>query len=67
MNTGKCPGCGKILNAVNVEPIKINQTAHEPRKGASFCCPHCHVILSVEIDPLALAESLLAEIRAKKG
>jgi len=69
VNTGKCPKCEQILQHVDVEAIEIHKDLKRAFHGASFLCPHCHSILSVELDPIALTADMaktMAE-RLKKG
>lgn len=68
MNTGKCPKCERTLMSVKVESIDIKVGLQSAYKGASFLCPHCHAILSVGVDPLALkADTIDGVVKKLRG
>jgi len=61
---GKCPYCERLLNDVVIEEITARgflQTSGW--RAISYSCPHCHKIISVQIDPIALKNDLLNEIK----
>ncbi len=58
INFGKCPHCEKTITHVNLEPITMNVTLQPKWKGNSYSCPDCSKILGVEMDPLAVADTL---------
>lgn len=61
INTGKCPKCEKRINHVSMDSIDIG-TLHSTWKGLSYVCPHCHSVLGVQIDPVALKNDCVSEI-----
>ena len=67
IRTGTCPKCAQLLTSVKVETIDVIEGVNQKRKGASFVCPYCHVILSVTLDPFAMNADLLDEILKKLG
>ena len=68
LNSGKCPKCEKTLTYVTVEHIDINQGFAKKWHGASYVCPHCHAILGVSLDPLALKTDTVKEVvKALRG
>ena len=67
INRGTCAKSGKNLTNVIIEKIEILEGVIPKWKGAYFVCPHCHVILSVGLDPLALNADLVDEILKNLG
>jgi hypothetical protein len=70
INAGKCPKCEKTISSVNVEHVDIKQGFSGPQwHGASYTCPYCHAVLSVEIDPIALKTDIVQELfeRLRQG
>jgi len=68
MNTGKCPKCEKRLTAVSIETIDIKQGFQSAYHGVSYLCPHCHSILGVGMDPIALkTDTVNGVVKALKG
>jgi len=65
INIGKCPKCEKILNSVNLEAIDIKEGFQSAWHGVSYCCPLCHTVLSVQIDPVALKTDIIEGIAQK--
>jgi len=64
VNVGKCPKCGAILSSVTVEALSV-KAGRRSRKGVSYVCPSCHVVLGVEIDPIVLRATTVRAITAK--
>lgn len=60
---GLCPKCEAVLTHVNLKEITVNATGRK-WVGVSYQCPHCNVVLSVSIDPVALKTDLLNELLA---
>ena len=58
----KCPACHVAITSVEIEGIDVTQGLQTLWKGVSFGCPHCHIVLSVGIDPIALKTDLVQEI-----
>jgi hypothetical protein len=61
--TGKCPKCDAPLPVIRAEQIKIQKPTGAAINGVSYSCPHCHVVLSVETDPVSLHADLATELR----
>jgi hypothetical protein len=60
-HSGKCPYCNKVVARAVMETITIGGAdAHS--KGVSYLCPHCHVVLSLSMDPLALNADLVRHL-----
>jgi phage FluMu protein Com len=68
-NTGKCPHCNKVLSEVKLEHINatLNPITGPIWHSASYVCPHCHSILSVQIDPVALKADTVKEVLKALG
>ncbi len=72
MLTGKCPNpaCGKIPQNLVIETPKIHAgftIGGTTYKGATILCPHCKIIISASIDPLALKADMVAEVKKALG
>jgi DNA-directed RNA polymerase subunit RPC12/RpoP len=58
----KCPKCDRLVSEVKAERVDIKSVAAPGKvvtfRGVSYACSHCHSILSVQADPLALNADL---------
>jgi hypothetical protein len=61
---GTCPKCDKVLGHVNLVEISAGQMFGDQWRAIKYCCPHCKVILSVQIDPIALKTDVIAGVVA---
>ncbi len=63
---GKCPKCEKMLNSVRVEDVvgKVGSSS-QTIKCASYSCPYCHTIISVDVDPYALVAEIVKKVKGK--
>jgi phage FluMu protein Com len=61
-HSGKCPHCNKTVARAVMENITIGGSETHSAKGVSYLCPHCHAVLSLSIDPLALNTELVRHI-----
>ncbi len=64
---GKCPKCESVLNAIQGGHITINVPLGAKFHGISYTCPSCQIILSVQIDPVALKTDIINELLSKLG
>ena len=60
MNTNKCPKCDKPINKVDLEDVEIIMSPKDKCRGFSYSCPHCRIVLSIEMNPLTLKADILA-------
>lgn len=51
----KCPHCAKNMDYVQLEPTTARTGLHFVRAAIAYNCPWCKMLLSVQIDPLAIA------------
>jgi hypothetical protein len=58
-----CPKCGHPLSGVDGEHMPVF-TGMQQWNGIAYSCPACNVLLSVEIDPIALKADIVAEVTA---
>jgi hypothetical protein len=65
INQGKCPKCGNVIREVATEAITVGQYPCKQWQGMSCLCPSCKTVLSVEIDPIALAIDISNEVVKK--
>ncbi|GGF24461.1 hypothetical protein GCM10011321_14800 [Youhaiella tibetensis] len=63
LNTGKCPKCGTRLTNVTIEQIDLKEGFSTVWTGASYVCPSCSTILAVEVDPTALRNAIVADLK----
>jgi len=61
---GKCPKCETELDPVETEHIPARAAGEEFAALAHYC-PYCDCALSVQLDPIALRDSLVEEILRK--
>jgi hypothetical protein len=62
IHSGRCPKCDEPVSAVIVEPVDLKQGGEHEWHGASFCCSHCHTVLGVGLDPLALRAYMVSAV-----
>jgi hypothetical protein len=58
----KCPICESLVSEVSAERVEI-KAGEISYRGISFACLVCHSILSVQMDPWALKNELVAELK----
>jgi transposase-like protein len=58
---GKCPKCEQKLTRVHVENVAL-EAGSSSWHGVSYCCPYCHAVLSVELDPVALKADIVKQL-----
>jgi len=63
MNQARCK-CGKVLDEVSIEEVKMKLSAFPDARGMSFSCPHCHTVLGVELDPFWLQGLQIEGVRS---
>ncbi len=66
MTISKCPKCEKSITYIRVENVDLN-AGSQSWHGVSYYCPHCHVVLGVELDPVALKADIVNEILRALG
>lgn len=62
---GKCPKCEQIVTHVNCDDVDIQVAFGNTWKGVSYNCPHCHTVLSVQMDPIAIKTDTVNQITGK--
>lgn len=65
---GKCPKCEKMVTTLRLQTMDIYGPGLNRWAGVACLCPHCGVILSAGIDPVALRSEIISEVvkRVKK-
>lgn len=67
MNLGKCGHCdASIARNVLIETIDAKvglMGSGGVYKAVSFCCPGCHAVLGVQLDPIALNADLRNDLQ----
>lgn len=58
----KCPSCGNVILMVNLQGIDVNASGGKRWHGSAYSCPSCQTVLSVQIDPIALKNDIIAEM-----
>jgi hypothetical protein len=61
---GTCPKCDQIVGHVNLVEITAGALFGDRWRAVKYCCPHCRVILSVGIDPVALKTDTVEQVPA---
>lgn len=69
MKTGsnKCPHCERPISQLEVDDIHLTVDGRATWMGMSYGCPHCRKIVSVQMNPLTLAEDTAKEVAKKFG
>ena len=50
-----CPKCDRPVPKVSIVPLHATSgPGQDTWKGVAYTCPHCSVILSIQIDPIAI-------------
>lgn len=62
MNQGKCPKCGATVASVDIESVTVRLGFQPKWHGVNYCCPGCHSVLGVSIDPIALKTDIVGEV-----
>lgn len=62
MNKCPSPSCQKPIAKAVLSNMPIGSLSRN-LSGVSFCCPHCHSILGVAIDPAALVADVLKALK----
>lgn len=57
----KCPKCERSVASMHLATVN-GVTGGTAWKTVLFCCPHCHSILSANIDPIAVKGDIVAEV-----
>ena len=65
MNIGKCPKCGKTVDAMDSEHVVIGGGLTPQLHGVSFLCPFCKTVLGAQIDPITLSEDTARKVVAR--
>lgn len=68
MTHAKCPHCDQIVTQVEGLDVPVT-VSHRPQwQGLAYACPHCHKILSVQVNPFLLNNELVADLlKALRG
>jgi len=61
--TPYCPHCSAILSRVEVNDTTLTVRSRPKWKGLIYSCPICHKALSVDVNPHAVREDILNDIR----
>ena len=59
----KCPKCEKMFTTVNIKPVTASAPFTLQWKAISYDCPYCHTSLSVQIDPIAIKNSIIEALK----
>ena len=63
---GKCPHCDHTITEVRISPVPGKAENGSGWKCVTYNCPSCRAVLSAQIDPVAIHESLLSEIKKRR-
>ena len=67
MTSGKCPHCKATVSKARVEAITIQKSDGVTFPGVSYTCSGCNAVLSVSLDPIAVKDELVKELRRILG
>lgn len=67
IHTGKCPNCEKIMHYMVMQGVDAKVLMGHSWRAVSYQCPHCHTVVGVEIDPIALKAELVEQIAKRLG
>jgi hypothetical protein len=68
MTFGTCPQCKKTVPKPRIEHVMIaDASVGMDWKGVNYSCPSCNCILGVSVDPLAIKDELVKELRRLLG
>lgn len=59
---GKCPSCEALVTTVTIDSVDARGPKGSIFRAASYLCPYCRTILSIQIDPLAVKIDTVAAI-----
>lgn len=59
---GKCPKCEKNITAMLGHAVNIS-ISMKSWKGINYLCPHCHTVLSTQIDPIAIKSDTVKALK----
>jgi len=63
INIGKCPKCENLVSRVKIELVDASVAFGQTKWNAISClCPSCNMILSIQIDPVAIMNDTLKAI-----
>ena len=59
----KCPSCGNTIARFRMEQASAQAPGSvDVWKCTAYCCPHCGVAVSVQIDPTLIREEIIDRI-----
>lgn len=62
---GKCPKCETSISRFKLELTKAQRLGSPNLWHCwAFCCPSCETVVSVQVDPTALRDEIVDEIKA---
>jgi hypothetical protein len=62
IHTGKCPKCDQVMPSITAQGVSAKVAFGNTVHVISYQCPHCHSVLGVEIDPIALKSDIVSEV-----
>ena len=58
--SAKCPKCDQTIDSVEIE--NVTAVGSTNWRGIAYCCPHCNVAISIQIDPIAIRADEVSSI-----
>ena len=62
---GQCPKCGELVTRLEASKVPVNVTFAKTVHGVTFLCPSCDAVLGAGVDPAALLNDLLDQMRSR--
>jgi hypothetical protein len=63
----KCPKCEKVIIQFRINTVVGAMPFKNKWNCVSICCPYCHTVLSVQIDPIAIKADTVNELAQRLG
>lgn len=60
--SGKCPKCESSITSVKIDGVTA-KSGSLSWKAITYLCPYCSTILSVQIDPIAVKNDIVKELK----
>jgi len=67
IHTGKCPKCDEVMSNVTLQAVTAQEPFGISINAVSYQCPHCHTVLSVGMDRIALERAIVTGVAKRLG
>lgn len=63
MAAGTCPHCNYSVSSLRAHGVKVKVDGRDRWQGVTLACSGCNKVLGAAIDPVALANDIIATIK----